>query len=198
VNIDLLLTGQGEAGLLCDDNFEHNVAGVMFDAEGGTLSLEFSDMDSLDLNIPVEGEFIKPLLYTRYIQMGSIINDVVSSSNQIPVLFINDPYGKSSMPPSKATNSVLSFESFLKNCITGQPVHRDDFGNEATIESVVSGVNTAVLQFAPQLARQRALEAAPKANPSLDLAPKMGPGGPGGGASSGPVVSRGSQSDWED
>jgi hypothetical protein len=158
----------------------------MLDADAHQLSLEFSDMESMDLNIPVEETFVGRLLYSEFLQVGAIIEGTVAASKQVPILFLNDPYSDGRPKrPSKTKNSVLEFESFMKKTVTGQPAHRDDLGNEATAESVISGLNTAVLQFAPQLARQKTMEAAPKAAPKAP-APSgpSGPGGPGGGSAS--------------
>jgi hypothetical protein len=189
VNIDLLFTKQGEAGLLCDGVFPNPVAAIMLDADAQQISLEFTDMDSMDLNIPVEEGFINSLLYAEFLQVGAIVEGMVTSSRQVPIVFINDPYGDGKpMLPAKAKNSVIEFENFMKRTVTGQPAHREDLGNEATAESVVSGLNTAVLQFAPQLARQKTMEAAPKA-PTLENAPK-GPGGMGGGGGPAPRTMR--------
>ena len=196
MNIDLLFTRQGQAGLLCDGVFPTPVAAIMLDANAYQLSIEFSDMDSMDLNIPVEEDFVHSLLYAEFLQVGAIVEGTIASSRQVPIVFINEPNG-SGQPtmPAKVKNSVTEFETFMKRTITGQPLHRDDLGDENTAESVVSGLNTAVLQFAPQLARQKTMEAAPKAAPTLDHAPKgPGPGGMGGNAGSGRMVRPPSQS----
>lgn len=191
MNIDLLLTQRGEPGLLCDEDFLNPVAGAIFDAESCQMTLEFTDMDSLDLNIPVDQDFVERLLYSKSMQLGSIVDGKLSSSHQIPVVFINDPYGVLSTTPARGSHSILGFERFLQTCVTGQPIHRDDLGDEATAEAVVSGINTAVLQYAPQLARQRAMEAAPKAALDLGGGPQMnGPGGMGGGGGGSGVVRR--------
>lgn len=180
MNIDLLLTERGEPGLLCDGNFSSEVVGVMFDAESRLLTVEFSDMDSKDLNIPVEEEYTNALLYTQSFHIGTIIDGVICASRQVPVMFLNDPYGAPAEAPHKASNSVLHFENFLKRCISGQPIHREDLGNEAAMNSVISGINTSVLQFTPQLARQRTMEAAPKGPAPKGPAGPSGPGGMGG------------------
>lgn len=190
VNIDLLLTERGEPGLLCDAHFPSVVAGVMFDAEARQVTIEFSDMDSKDLNIPVEEEYLQSLLYADSFHVGTIIDGVICSSRQVPVLFLNDPYGAKLEAPPKASESVLLFENFLKRCVSGQPLHREDLGNEATMNSVMSGTNTAVLQFAPQLARQRSMEAAPKAPTPQGPAGPSGPGGMGGSGGGAPRQSQ--------
>jgi len=180
MNIDLLLTQRGESGFLCDEGFFNPVAGVMFDAESCQITLEFADMDSMDLNIPVDHDFVERLLYARSMQLGAIVDGQITSSRQIPIVLINDPHGGPLAMPARGSNSVIGFERFLKACVAGQPVHRENLGDEATADSVMGGINTSVLQYAPQLARQRAMEAAPKV--SLDLGPQMsGPGGMGGG-----------------
>ena len=146
MNIDLLLTQQGEAGLLCDSLFPNPVAAIMLDAELHQISLEFSDMESMDLNIPVEDSFLHSLLYAEFIQVGAVVDGTISASNQVPIVFLNDPYGtgQPSIPP-KAKNSVLEFENFMKRAVTGQPAHRDDLGDEATADSVMSGLKMSIV-----------------------------------------------------
>lgn len=173
------MTDRGEPGLLCDDDFSAAVAGVLFDAESRQLCIEFADMDSIDLNIPVEEDYIQPMLYSQFVQIGTLRDGVLTSSRQVPVLFLNDPYGVAASPPPKASSSVLQFESFMKRCVAGQPIHRDDLGDEEKMDSVMSGANAAALQFAPQLARQRTMEAAPRGPAPKGPAPSS-PGGPGG------------------
>ncbi len=180
MNIDLLLTKRGEAGLVGDMGFKSPVAGVMFDVSDSCLTLEFSNMDAMELNVPVEEMFAELLWGQSVIQIGTITNGMVTDNRQVPLMLINDPYhGQGRHPPEKPTVSVLAFEAFLKSCTDGQPAHRDDLGNELSSSGVLAGVNPAVLKFAPNLVRQRAMEISPKAAPAA--APRMaGPSGPGG------------------
>ncbi len=182
MNIDLLLTRQHDAGLVCDGAFDSPVAGVLFDAQTRQITLEYASLDTLDLNIPVEDDIAEALLYAMAIQIGVIENGQIEDNRQVPLMLLNDPDG---MPgrdmPLKPSRSVSAFESFLKNCVTGQPLHREDLGNEDSSGSVMGGMNRAVLQFAPHLARQRTLEASHNLNMSGPSAPGMGMGGGGGG-----------------
>ncbi len=185
MNIDLLLTDRHEAGLVCDQPWGGVVAGVMFDTDSGLLSIEFPDHDTLDLNIPVQESFIEPLTLSLTFHMGALVGEQIVESRQVPLLFLNDPsanvgFGRMARPRS----SVLDFERFLKACIAGQPIHRDDLGDEDSTGSVIGGVNTALLKFAPNLARQRLMETAPHLAPR---APGIGPAvGPAGRSPTGP------------
>ena len=191
MNIDLLFTGQGEAGLVCDAGFDAAVAGVMYDAGSGQLTLEFSDASSVDLNIPVEEEVGQNLLNALEIQVGVIERGMVAENRQVPLVLLHDPFGGGNAGhfPIKPRNSVMAFESFMKRCVSGQPVHRDDLGDEESSGTILGGMSAAVLQFAPHLARQRNLEAAPQYTVAPQ-APGMSPSGRGG-TGTGPPVRRG-------
>ena len=185
MDIDLLLTEKGQAGLVADKAFESAIVGVLFDAETHSLTLELKE-ESLELNIPVDSEFAPALLYSTAVQIGVLDRGIVQDSWQVPLLLINDPEARAPgrERPMRPSNSVMAFERFLQGAAAGQPVHRDDLGDESSADSVMSGLNTAILKFAPHLARQRALEAAPKMAPQGPSGPS-GPGGMGGGGGGG-------------
>ncbi len=184
MNIDLLFTAQHECGLVSDESFHAPVAGIMYDAQTGFINLEFSDADSMELNIPVEQGYGQQLTRTIEMHVGIIEDGTIADNRQVPIVLLNDPFGGGNAGTFavKPSRSVMAFETFMKNCSSGQPVNRDDLGDEDSANSVMGGINPAVLQFAPHLARQRTMEAAPK----QQLAPKgpaMGMGGGGGGGS---------------
>ncbi len=72
MNIDLLFTDAGEAGLICSENLVAKAAGAVFDTQTGILTLEFNDMDFLEMNIPVDGEFFGRLDYCAQVHVGAI------------------------------------------------------------------------------------------------------------------------------
>ena len=178
MNIDLLMTEQGEPGLVCDGRFESAVMGVLFDAQTRALSIEFDDLTSFDTNIPVEETMAGHLLYAMAMQIGIIENGEIQDNRRVPLMLLNDPEGAPGRDaPVRPSRSVLAFENFLKRCVVAQPIHRDDLGDEATMDGVMSGLNKAVLQFAPHLARQRVMEISPHLAPQGPSAPGLGPGG---------------------
>ncbi|MFN3826172.1 MAG: hypothetical protein ACK4NR_00955 [Micavibrio sp.] len=185
LNIDLLLTSKDEVGLVCDQAAGNPVAGVMFDSDTGLLTLEYTELDPLDLNIPVDDSYIETLYYTSTIQIGTIIDGEIRDSRQVPVLLANDPQANADRARfAKPRSSVMAFEKFLKDCVKGQPIHRDDLSDDSS-RSVMGGMSAALMKFAPHLARQRAFEAAPHLAPKGPAPPGMGLGGGargGGGA----------------
>ena len=187
MNIDLLVSNQNIVGLISDERFAGSIAGVMFDAETGVMMLEFTDSDSLELNIPVEMSIAEIVMGRPDIQMGILENGAFADTRQLPIILQNDPFGGGNAGgfAARPRNSVMDFENFMKRCVSGQPVHRDDLGDENAAESVMAGFNPAVLQFAPHLARQRNMEATPKMQPS-GPGPSMGMGGGGGGRAAPP------------
>ena len=185
MNIDLLVTQQGDAGLVCDFMFTSPLAGIIYDAQTHQLSFEYSDMDVLELNIPVQDDLSETMLMIPSLQVGVIEHGQIQLSRQVPLLLLNDPLGGGLNMPKAASNSVTAFEAFLRNCISGQPVHREnldaDIGADASA-SVIGGINRAVLDFAPHLQRQKSLEARHGYQPTgpAPSTPGMG-GGPAGG-----------------
>lgn len=182
MNIDLLLTDQGEPGLVSDTDFKHPVAGVMYDAESGQLTLEFGEAEPMELNIPIGRDTGDSLHNIIEIQIGIIERGMISDNRQVPLVLLNDPFGGGNAGrfPVRPRQSVTAFESFMQRCTNGQPVHRDDLGGELNAGSILGSVSPAVLQFAPHLSRQKVLEASPHLAPAPS-APGMSPGGGSGG-----------------
>lgn len=186
MNIDLLFTNKGEAGLISSENLIKKVAGVVLDSQSGLLTLEFVDMDYLELNIPVDSEYMIALDRCAQIHLGAIKSGNISQAYQIPLMFLDDPYRTEAMMKVKQLpNPLAAFDYFIKQCSSGQPVHRDDLGDDSTMGCVLGEMGPAELQFAPHLARRHQMEVAPKAapsGPSGPSAPGMGLGGSGGGS----------------
>lgn len=182
MNIDLLFTAQGEAGLITSENFVKKVAGVVLDTGNGVLTLEYVDSDYMDLNIPVEREFFATLDFCTQLHIGAIKAGHIAQAYQIPLMFLDDPYRAEAIQAVEQPKQPLAaFNYFVKQCVTGQPVHRDDLGNEEAMGCVLGDASPASLEFAPHLARRHALEVSPKAAPQN--APRFG--GPGLGLGSG-------------
>lgn len=180
MNIDLLFTAQGEAGLISSENQVQKVAGVVFDTASGLLTLEFVDMDFLELNIPVEKEFNAALDMCPQIHIGAIKDGSIAQAYQVPFMFLDDPYRTEvfksvTQPP----NPLEAFNYFVKKTVFGQPVHRDDLGDESAMGCVLGDAVPSALQFAPHLARRHQMEVAPKAAPGMG-----GPNAPGMGLGS--------------
>lgn len=190
MNIDLLLTEQGEAGLITSGNLAKKVAGVVFDPPSGIFTLEFVDMDYMDLNIGVEADYNQYLDANATLHIGSIKNGHIGQAYQVPLMFSDDPYRNEIMKAEQATNPLSAFQYFVNGCIAGQPVHRDDLGDEDTMGCILGDSSPSSLEFAPHLARRHGLEAKPNVAPVN--APTMGlGGGSSGGGASGSSYSRG-------
>jgi hypothetical protein len=187
MDIDLLFTKAGEAGLIADESLVKKAAGVVFNTVTGILTIEFVDMDYNDLNIPVEKDYYEMLDYCFLIHIGAYKNGRIAQAYQVPLMIADDPYrGDMMKTPPEAKNPVLNFERFIKSCAAGQPVHREDLGNEDSMRCVLGEAVPAQLQFAPHLARRRNFEAAPKTG--LGFVPPglgLGGSGSGGGGSTG-------------
>ena len=183
MNIDLLFTDELRAGLISDSNLIKKAAGVLLDTQTGLLTLEYVDMDFEELNIPVDSDFFQAMDRNTQIHIGAVKDGKIAQAYQIPLMFLDDPYRGNKMGQVKQSpNPLLAFEFFIKHATNGQPVHRNDLGDDAGAGCVLGDSMPSSLQFAPHLARQRAMEAAPKAQPDLTLGPSTpGLGGGGGG-----------------
>lgn len=75
--------------------------------------------------------------------------------------------------------SIAQAEHCLKTAVMGQPLHRENLGEENASSGTLRGVSPVSLRLAPQLQRElsQELQNAPKPAPTLAAAPKMGPGG---------------------
>lgn len=180
MNIDLFHTGQSEAGLVCDAGFAAPVVGVILDAQTLNLTLELGNGETFHLNIPVAENHREKLLFAHRMYVGYLDGKMLADSFEVPLLYLNDPYGSEfgqSTPLSKPKRSVLAFEQFMKRCHFAQPLHRDNLGDEDSARSVLRGIDPNALQYAPALLRQVQMAAMPK----LENAPQM-PGLGGGGA----------------
>lgn len=159
MNIDLLVTQKGEAGLLCSKNLIAKALGAILDTDNGILSLEFEIMDQMDLNIPIEAEYFELLDATTHLHVGSVKDNKIGQAYQIPLLFLNDPYRTQMLQHTRLPEKPLSaFHYFVKNCVLGQPVHRDDMGDEETIGCILGDITPSSLEFAQHLVRRHGME----------------------------------------
>tara|TARA_B100000780_G_C21117893_1_gene452468 strand:+ start:1045 stop:1662 length:618 start_codon:yes stop_codon:yes gene_type:complete len=176
MNIDLLFTEQGEAGLIANENFARKIAGVVFDTASGIFTLEFADMDFMDFNIPVEPEYNQYLDLNTVIHIGSVKDGHIGQAYQVPLMFSDDPYRNEIMKPEQPAHPLAAFQYFMKQCVIGQPAHRDDLEDEDSMGCILGSASPSSLEFAPHLARRHGLEIRPAAQPSIN-APGMGLGG---------------------
>lgn len=182
MNIDLLLTEHGEAGLISSENLSKKLVGVVFDPPTGIFTLEFVDMDYMDLNISVDAYYNQYLDINQTLHIGSVKEGHIGQAYQVPLMFSDDPYRNEIMKAEPAANPLMAFQYFVNACIAGQPVHRDDLGDEDNMGCVLGDSSPSSLEFAPHLARRHALEAKPNIAPVN--APGMGLGGSSGSSSS--------------
>ncbi|HPF78718.1 MAG TPA: hypothetical protein PLF01_05420 [Alphaproteobacteria bacterium] len=188
MDIDLFLSPHGECGLLCNKEFDTPPAGTIFDAETMEMTMEFAQDEPFHLNITVEEELRDRILLARKLYVGFLRDGLIADTIEIPLLYLNDPYGSdfsSQGKLGKPSRSTVAFEQFMKRSTSAQPIHRDDLGDENSNGSVLKGMDPKHLEFVPQLIRQRLLELGPKgpsgpvgpAAPEPSMPSPMGPGG---------------------
>lgn len=165
MNIDLFLTGQSEAGIVCQGGFAQPVGGIIFDAQTHELTLEFPDGSTVHLNIPVEAVHREKLLFAHRMYVGYLEDGFLMDSFEVPLLYLNDPYGSQfgdKSPLAQSKRSVMAFEQFMRRCSFAQGLHRDNLGDEDAARSVLRGIDPHALKYSPTLERQIRLGATPK------------------------------------
>jgi hypothetical protein len=178
VNIDLFLTGQSEASLVCGGVFKTPLVGVILDAQTHEVTLEFGDETTEHLNIPMEEQHKEKLLFAHRLFVGYLEDGFLMDSIEVPLLYLNDPYGSQfgdKSPLSKPVRSVLAFEQFMKRCKFAQALHRDNLGDEDSAKSVLMGTDPHALKYSPTLQRQLQMNAAPKTR-AAPQTPSLGGG----------------------
>ena len=188
MNIDLFTSAHSECGLLCNQAFDNMPAGLIFDAETADITVEFLEDTPLHMNVPVQEELFDPLLATKVIHIGFLIDNEITDTVSVPLYILNDPYGGefSNVAISRPIRSILAFEQFMKRCAYAQALHRDNLGDEMDSFSILGDNDPKNLQFAAALTRQRQMElqgpqfAGPNMGPSLG--PNLGPAAPGLGS----------------
>jgi hypothetical protein len=199
MNIDLFLTPHNEAGLVCGGVFANSVAGIILDAQTSEFTLEFSNGETFHLNIPMEEAHREKLLFSHRMFIGYLEDKMLADSYEVPLLYLNDPYGSDFGQTSallKPIRSVPAFEQFMKRCSFAQALHRVNLGDETTSRSVLQGINPQKLDYTPALARQRQMEAV--AVPVTQHTPQMGLGTRGGSVVSKQTSRRTGNSDTSD
>jgi hypothetical protein len=87
MQIDLLIAGNGEAGLVADQAFPVPPTAVMFDAQERVLTLEFTAaMDSKVLNIPVSDDCVAHLKAARFMHICAIERGKMVLAGQLPLM----------------------------------------------------------------------------------------------------------------
>ncbi|MDB2682824.1 hypothetical protein N9Z27_01060 [Alphaproteobacteria bacterium] len=181
MDIDLLFSGDGQAGLISSENLVKKLAGVVIDMQTGILMLEYTDMDNEEMNIPVDQEFFATLDYCKQIHIGAIKDGHIAQAYQVPFMFQDNPYRLQELGTVEQHPKPLqAFEYFVKSAVRGQPVHRDDLDNDESLGCVLGDSVPSSLQFAPHLARRHQMEIAPK-GPAPGNVPGLGLGSSGGG-----------------
>ncbi len=183
MDIDLLFTEKGQAGLICSENLLKKALGLLLDTQTGLATIEYNDGDFLEMNIPVESEYFAALDLTTQIHLGAVKDGHIAQAYQIPIMFLDDPYRAEALGAARqVSNPLQAFEYFVKRCVKGQPVYRDDLGDEDKMGCILGDAVPSSLQFAPHLERRHALEAKPQAAPSAPGPSTPGLGGGGGGS----------------
>lgn len=90
MQIDLLVSKKGEAGLVSTSAFPQDVAGVIYDVQASALTLEFgAAMDSMTLNIPVADDYVPILKSQNFMHICAIERGRMVYAAQVPLMKVS-------------------------------------------------------------------------------------------------------------
>ena len=91
MEIDLLISKTHDVGLVTTGKFESPVTAAIYDHETGVISLEFGQtMDTLELNIPVAGDFAAYLAQRSFLFMIGTDRAHIHEAYRVPLMHVND------------------------------------------------------------------------------------------------------------
>lgn len=91
MNVDLVISKNGEIGLIADAEFESPVSAVIFDYSSHTLSLEHAQtFDSTEMNIPVDYALLEAVTHSRYMHVGVVKDGEVMDVKQVSLSVIGE------------------------------------------------------------------------------------------------------------
>lgn len=184
MNIDLLMTRKNESGLVHDTPIGFPPTHVILDYEAGHMTLYGNGEKSLWMNIPVASDTLEKIIQTMGLHVGYLKDGLIEDIIYVPLVIstVMDINVERVIPPPRV--SAISFEIFMRECLIGQALHRDDISNDIKSSGILEDLSPSVLKFAPSLAHQRKMEMAYRHSPSPNFAPTIGFGMGGSSASS--------------
>lgn len=190
MQIDLLSTSGGEAGLVSNRTYDSQVSGIIFDVGEQSLTLEFGQsMDSLKLNIPVADDFVDTLKSSHYLHVCAVEKGRMTYAAQVPLMKVS--VDEDDFAGHTLNRGVMPLQTWLKDAKFAQSVHRDNLGDTGSNGGIMhrEGLSRATLQVAPQLAQQLVKEQQLAQRAQLQNTPRMAPPSLGPGTST-PTLGR--------
>ncbi|HEY8963557.1 MAG TPA: hypothetical protein VIN59_03740 [Alphaproteobacteria bacterium] len=180
MQIDLLVSPQGDVGLVGNHTFDTDVSGVIFDVAERSLTLEFGQsMDSLRMNIPVADDFVDALKASPYIHVIAVEKQRVMQAVLPPLMKVS--VNEDDFEFANVYRGMSHMQDWLARSRFAQSVHRDNLADESSSRGILFDVSPATLKVAPQLAqalaKQQSLDRqnAPRQAPNM-APPSLGPG----------------------
>ena len=91
MDIDLLINGDGEVGIVAAGQFDSPVSGVIFDHAASSMTLEFAEtLDSLPMNITVSSEFIPYLQHSNIVHFIALEKKKIVDARMVALMHVND------------------------------------------------------------------------------------------------------------
>lgn len=187
MNVDIIFTKSGEAGLVADMATPRDINAVSYDFSTCQATLVLAGGEHFQLNILLDEMLNEPLTRLSEIHFGVVVKDEIISVTQVPFVITNHPFIEIEKYVFTPRNSPTLFEMFLRRCFHGQPVHRESFGDD-NVRGILGGLSPSLLKLAPNLSYRRDRELALQ-QPAPSAAPTMAPGmgGDGGNKIRNPV-----------
>lgn len=131
------------------------------------MTLYGRNNESLWMNVPVSADTIETIIHSAGLHVGHINDGQIADIVYVPIVISTafDINAERKIPSPRI--SAVLFELFMKECKTGQALHRDYKNNDSMDSGILDDLSPSVLKFAPSLAQQKKFELANQYTPSF-------------------------------
>ena len=176
MNVDLVVSNSDEIGIISDTPFDKEVEAIQLDQGSSMVILGLAKGKEAKLmNVPIGITMLQYILDNDRCHIAIIKNGQVIDTKQVPV-FVTNPVPEVFEPyhiePRPASISLIAINDFIKRAKSGQPLHRDNLGDEQSLHQISKQLSAVTLQLAPHLVK------ALKNEQSLALSQKLQPNAP--------------------
>jgi hypothetical protein len=167
MNVDLFFRNGGGVCFLFDSAPTHPLKALVYDERVHQFYLEFGhDAPSFLLNIPVNAEAAESLSHFARAHIGLIENSTIKEALNMPILHMAQHMSDANQRNVGGGRDVSGLQDILHNCHFAQAVHREDFGNEESANSILGDAQPALVAFSP--AMQKTLSAERRSAPQFE------------------------------
>lgn len=176
MNLDLVVANNNEIGIISDTPFKKEIEAIQLDQESKMITIGFAGGKDVQLlNVPIGDPMTPYILENDRCHVAVLNNGHITDARQVPVFITNpvpETFAHFHTGPHIASVSLVAMSFFIQKPESGQPLHRDDLGDEQSLHKISHQMALPSLQLAPHLVKALQNEK------SLAMAQKLQPQAP--------------------